>query len=255
MGTSVWWLRLAWEPRFINFPPPLPVTGSQRWELQPKRQHYEGTLVLPAWRKMGMLLNACTAKRGLRHPAGIPPGRQSLPQPPVAPRQHNPSMCAQGMTPQHGCQDHPFSLLRSGWQKSKAAVLSFQPEIRWPAQMNTCLHKKRSVLGQAWSEALTFRVVRSWADVCASAQREPAPSTPAGLWAVFLPCANFTKDTTHIPVDWTVLCWQHWRFVMKLIIGAECGPLVPVTAASCCWYILWHASKTNIHIYMSLVAI
>lgn len=153
MGTSVWWLRLALEPRFINFPPPLPVTGSQRWELQPKRQHYEGTLVLPAWRKMGMLLNACTAKRGLRHPAGIPPGRQSPPQPPVAPRQHNPSTCAQGMTPQHGCQDHPFSLLRSGWQKSKAAVLSFQPEIRWPAQMNTCLHKKRSVLGAGmkWS--------------------------------------------------------------------------------------------------------
>lgn len=42
---------------------------------------------------------------------------------------------------------------------------------------------------------------------------------------------------------------------MKLIISPESGPLVPVSAAGEALDVLWPALKTNIHIYMSLVAI
>lgn len=42
---------------------------------------------------------------------------------------------------------------------------------------------------------------------------------------------------------------------MELIISPESGPLVPVSTAAEASDILWPALKTNIHIYMSLVAI
>lgn len=80
-----------------------------------------------------MLLNASTAKRGPWYPAEIPPGRQSLPWPSAALKHlHSttPACVHGGGDTSASVPRPPLFISQVRMTKSKAAVLSFQPEIR-----------------------------------------------------------------------------------------------------------------------------
>lgn len=132
MGTSVRWLRLAQEPRFIYFTPPLHRAGSQGWEFQPKQQHDLSSFGLE---------NECKRCRGGSWlPTGTAPGRQDLPLPPETPKElhcptQNPYTSTRGWHRNISAETNPFHFLGRDDKKQGSTI---QPEIRWPLR---CLNK------------------------------------------------------------------------------------------------------------------